>query len=377
MRQHIEKKQSALFRALLSRVDRELKQSQKKIPVSSGFTRTCFGTIVLAFVLCFAASVPAYAGRAVSVTGGNWAIGSMRSGQTEETTGETYTVTNDGSEGSYIYIKAEGTNWNPGSSAGEDTFVLKHDVSGSWSSAITNTNNGITLALLASAGTKTFDLQFTPPSSTTVGGEHTLTVTLTATKGWVCGEVLTIYHTQGSISPVTAVIGYPTVSTSLTRTTKCWTTRNLGASEQQISVADPNPNAVGWYWQFNRKQGYAIGPTPAWTINSIDEDSDWISAEDPCTQLLGTGWRLPTSTEYSIIAGGWSNYNYAYASVLKMHICGMLGGNGGVIYFGSRGYFVSSSQCSNGISLQLYIGTKCYVNDYGKAGAYNARCLKD
>jgi len=135
MRQHIEKKQSALFRALLSRVDRELKQSQKKIAVSSGFARACFGTIVLAFALCLAATAPAYAGLAVSVSGGdgNWEIGTIGVGLTRETTGDTYTVTNDGSALSNIFIKVEGTNWEPGSSAGEDTFVLKYDAAGSWS----------------------------------------------------------------------------------------------------------------------------------------------------------------------------------------------------------------------------------------------------
>jgi len=38
-----------------------------------------------------------------------------------------------------------------------------------------------------------------------------------------------------------------------------------------VSATDNTDAAAGWYWQFNRKQGYKTGPTPTWTITSITE----------------------------------------------------------------------------------------------------------
>ena len=128
----------------------------------------------------------AYAGIAVSVTGGNWAIGPVGAAAVKETTGNTWTVTNEGTGYENIYIKADGSDpsnpWHPGSATGTaDTFVLKHDASGSWSDAITDSGNGIELkAVLASAGTAGFDLQFIGPISTTEASQRTMTVTLTA-----------------------------------------------------------------------------------------------------------------------------------------------------------------------------------------------------
>lgn len=128
----------------------------------------------------------AYAGLNVSVSGGNWAIGTVQGGEvatsgTEGRTDDKWTVTgsSDGTED--VYIKVTGQDWSPGSSAGSDQFILKHDVSESWGSAITNSGNGIELkGSLEAGGTQDFDLQFTAPTGGTEGAE-TLTVTLTAT----------------------------------------------------------------------------------------------------------------------------------------------------------------------------------------------------
>ena len=70
-----------------------------------------------------------------------------------------------------------------------------------------------------------------------------------------------------------------------------------GADHQATAVDDATEASAGWYWQFNRKQGYKhTGTTviPAWNTTSIDEDSDWIPANDPCAIELGAGWRIPT-----------------------------------------------------------------------------------
>ncbi|MEA3560516.1 MAG: DUF1566 domain-containing protein [Candidatus Omnitrophota bacterium] len=137
--------------------------------------------IALSSVFCFLSSVPAEAGIAVSLTGGNWAVGDIGMGVVKETTGDTWTVTNPGDELESVYIKADGTNWHPGAAAGDKVFVLTHDSYGSWSDAVTNTGDGIKLAGLIAGAARGFDLQFTAPSASTgVSGEQTLTVTITA-----------------------------------------------------------------------------------------------------------------------------------------------------------------------------------------------------
>jgi len=142
--------------------------------------------LVLFLLACALFLIPctsAYAGLEVSIAGtptANWAIGTIGMGQSTETTADKWTATGSSDAIETVYIKVDGTIWSPGSAAGADTFVLKHDAFNSWSSAITNAGNGIELASLEIAGTEGFDLQFTAPTSTTVSGEHALTVTLTA-----------------------------------------------------------------------------------------------------------------------------------------------------------------------------------------------------
>jgi hypothetical protein len=142
-----------------------------------------FKIIFLSSVLCLLSSVfcpLSYAGPAVSVAGGDWAVGTTGMGMTSTTVAAKWTITG-GSIVETVYIKADGTNWHPGSAAGDKTFVLKHNASGSWSGAITNSGDGIKLKALGVSGTATFGLQFTQPTaSTDVTGEQTLTVTLTA-----------------------------------------------------------------------------------------------------------------------------------------------------------------------------------------------------
>ncbi len=119
-----------------------------------------------------------------------WAIGTLKASATTDSTSlASWTVTNDNDSGGTedIYIKVTGVNWNPGAAAGEDIFVLKHNVPSQWSSAITNSGNGIFLKeSLADQAGQAFHLQFQTPSSTVAqdGVEQTLTVTLTATN-WV------------------------------------------------------------------------------------------------------------------------------------------------------------------------------------------------
>jgi len=211
-------------------------------------------------------------------------------------------------------------------------------------------------------------------------------VTLTQTTNAGCPESLAINHsTVNGVAPVDKSVTYDVVSTSISGTAKCWITRNLGASIQAASASDVTEDAAGWYWQFNRKQGYKHDgavrtPNSAWTA-SIDETSDWTSANDPCTLELGTGWRLPTSTEWSnaIVNGPWANHHQAFGSVLKLHSAGILQDtDAALLYRGTSGFYWSRTQNSTTFGMYYALdANNSYVNPINKAYGFPVRCLRD
>jgi len=145
-----------------------------------------------------------------------------------------------------------------------------------------------------------------------------------------CPATITVHHKVDAVSPVTVDITYGVVATSLSGTQQCWITRNLGATTQATAWTDATAASAGWYWQFNRKQGYSYStgsrvPNTTW-ITPISESSDWVAANDPCTLLLGSTWRLPIQSELTnvlnSIGNGATNYLAWYSSVLKMHAAG-------------------------------------------------------
>ena len=72
-----------------------------------------------------------------------------------------------------------------------------------------------------------------------------------------CGDPLTINHlVSGGVAPVDKTVTYGTVTNIPGETSKCWITSNLGADHQATAVNDATEASAGWYWQFNRKQGY-------------------------------------------------------------------------------------------------------------------------
>jgi len=75
------------------------------------------------------------------------------------------------------------------------------------------------------------------------------------------GDSITVTHTAaGGVAPVDKTVTYGTVLTNLagpTATTyRRWITQNLGATNQATSADDATEPSAGWYWQFNRKQGF-------------------------------------------------------------------------------------------------------------------------
>jgi uncharacterized repeat protein (TIGR02059 family) len=201
----------------------------------------------------------------------------------------------------------------------------------------------------------------------------------------LCPSSLTLTHTAGSVAPVTKEVTYRIVQTSLTGEDKCWITQNLGADSQAGSEIDNTQAAAGWYWQFNRKQGYKYDGTrtPATTwITNISENSNWTLANDPCNQLLGSGWRIPTSMEWTMANnnGGWNNWFDTYSSVLKLHAQEgyLVSDLGTPSFLASYGYYWSTSENLYNYGWCLYFfGNESNILAESKAWGLSIRCLKD
>ena len=206
----------------------------------------------------------------------------------------------------------------------------------------------------------------------------------TSSCSFSCGSSITINHLAGIVSPVTKTVTYGTVTNIPGETSKCWITRNLGANQQATAVNDATEASAGWYWQFNRKQGYqhtGSAVTPAWTITSLSESSNWLTANDPCNIELGAAWRIPTYTEWYNVdnTGGWTNWNGPWISGLKLHAAGYLWDNDGSLgERGSAGNYWSSAQVSAlvGWNLDFDSGTSIMDNTYYKANGFSLRCIK-
>ena len=201
-----------------------------------------------------------------------------------------------------------------------------------------------------------------------------------------CPPSISVHHYGGSVAPFDAAITYEVVESNLSGTTKCWIARNLGATAQASSATDASVAARGWFWQFNRKQGYAhdgTTRTPSvlnW-IDAIDENSDWLAANDPCTILLGSNWHIPTATEWTNVNtnGAWATETDAYNSVLKMHSAGRLDdADGALTLEGNRGFYWSSIQGASTTdgTLLRFDGSKSSMLDLVKARPMSLRCIR-
>jgi len=210
--------------------------------------------------------------------------------------------------------------------------------------------------------------------------------TITPLPPFSCSSSITITHAAGAVAPVSKTVTYGTVLTNLTGSNKCWITQNLGADNQAASFTDATEASAGWYWQFNRQQGYKHDgttrtPNTTW-ISSINENSDWLAANDPCNLELGSGWRLPTSTEWTnVIANGgwtWAGWSGPWNSVLKMHAAGDLDLGGSLDWRGSYGDYWSNTQGDNSNSWLMEIGIdiNSTMFNYPKAYGFAVRCIQ-
>jgi uncharacterized protein (TIGR02145 family) len=246
------------------------------------------------------------------------------------------------------------------------------------------------IPVAAPQGTNVGDMQYwngTQWVSIPVGSNGQVLTLTNGVPAWgsPCGASITISHIAGAVAPVTKTTTYGTVSNIPGEPLKCWITSNLGSDHQATSVSDATEASAGWYWQFNRKQGYKHDgttrtPNTTW-ISSISETSDWIAANDPCTSELGAGWRIPTYTEWNSVntAGGWTNWNGPWNAALKLHAAGYLfTSDGSLGSRGSYGSYWSGSQAdaTNGWSLYFISGSSGMSN-VSKVNGFSVRCVRD
>lgn len=198
-------------------------------------------------------------------------------------------------------------------------------------------------------------------------------------------DPIEINHLAGNVSPVNKLTSYEIVTNLPGEPLKYWITSNLGSDHQASSVNDSTEASAGWYWQFNRKQGFKyIGstriPNSTW-ITNINENSDWLSSNDPCTSELGNSWHIPTSSEWYNVdaAGGWSTWNQAWNSALRLHAGGYLLASSGVLnYRGLYGYFWSSTQNSNSKGNDFVLSNGfCITGSQNKPYGFSLRCLTE
>lgn len=166
---------------------------------------------------------------------------------------------------------------------------------------------------------------------------------------------------------------------------KRWLGMNLGATDEAKSVDDDHPDRSGWYFRFNREQGYyhdgSFGtaenfPTGPASRSTIREETNWEIENDPCRKLLEGTWRIPTEAEWKAAASS------GQSEELNLHYAGRLSASFGHP-LGSRGEFGvywSSTQ------LNSHNGLLVQVTDEGEVGHTDAlqkhygvpvRCIED
>ena len=209
---------------------------------------------------------------------------------------------------------------------------------------------------------------------------------MTPIPAFACGLTININHVvSGGVAPVNKTVAYGTVNGIPGELTKCWITRNLGASQEATVVSDATEASAGWYFQFNRKKGYQYTssrtPGTAWDATNDNLSATWEAAKDPCALELGAGWHVPTNTEWTNVntGGGWINWNGPFGSAVKLHAAGGLNpGDGSLSYRGLSGSYWSNTQFSTTYGWYLgFSSANSNIYNYSKSNGYPVRCVRD
>ncbi len=279
--------------------------------------------------------------------------------------------------------------------AGSDTVVFSNDTSIYLYANSPLLNNGYWRIITGNGGafndSTLFNTQFTGNSNTTYYLVWTIynqycppTADTIMVRFTQCGNSFLVNHVAGAIAPVNKNVTYGTVLTNLSGSYKCWITQNLGADNQAVSATDSTEQAAGWYWQFNRPQGYKHDgtnrtPNTPW-ITTDPVAGDWLISNDPCNFLLGSSWRLPTYSELNSvdINGVWNNFYDSYNSVLKIHSSERLEYTNGSFYDNANGHYWTSTQMDATFGRNLYLRSNiANMNVSNKTFGYTIRCIRD
>jgi hypothetical protein len=175
-------------------------------------------------------------------------------------------------------ITARGVCW---STSTNPTVSDDHTLDGTGTGSFTSSLTGL------SASTLYYVRAYATNIAGTAYGDEVSFTTL-----FNCGTTLSVNHVSGLVAPVSKSVSYGTVNNIPGELTKCWITSNLGADYQATAVNEATEPPAGWYWQFNRKQGYKHDgtnrtPNTTWIAN-IDESGPWQLSTDPCRIELGS-----------------------------------------------------------------------------------------
>ncbi len=201
----------------------------------------------------------------------------------------------------------------------------------------------------------------------------------------ICGDLLYVNHIAGNVVPVSKQVTYGTVSNIPGEPSKCWITSNLGADHQADSVSDTTQASAGWYWQFNKKQGFTHDgisrlPNSIWQT-PLNQYYNWTLASDPCSLELGVEWRIPTLSEWSNIevAGNWTDWSGPWNSSLKLHAAGKLvHSTGNLEMRGSSGQYWSNTHIQGTDAWVIYLDLSlCHTSFHEQANGFTIRCIKD
>lgn len=127
-----------------------------------------------------------------------------------------------------------------------------------------------------------------------------------------------------------------------------WLGWNLGATDAPESFDDGNLDRAGWFFTFNRSQGYyfdTTDPVPDNFRRSLPTLEDWNIDNDPCREALEGNWRIPTEEEWQAVSDN-------AGAALNVHLAGFISNQQGVLtppsrLAGTSGAYWSSTAVDN------------------------------